>query len=146
MKFSRVFGMGVGSVTVGLVAGCGGADEPGEVTGKTQEALVSTWTPLVNAPPAFFDGCLVLTDGSVMCHGYNSNQWHRLKPDAFGSYANGTWNNPPIAPMPNGNDPNFGCVNCTYAPLYFASAVLPDGRVIVIGGEYVNLTPVWTNI
>ena len=31
-------------------------------------------------------------------------------------------------------------------PLYFASAVLPDGRVVVIGGEYNSGAPVWTNI
>jgi len=32
-----------------------------------------------------------------------------------------------------------------YAPLYFASAILPDGRMIVEGGEY-NVNPaVWTN-
>ena len=36
--------------------------------------------------------------------------------------------------MPNG-----------YAPLYFASAVLPDGRVVMIGGEYQAFEPAWTN-
>jgi len=137
---------GAGCIAVGLISGCGGADAPDELTDQTNQGLVSAWTPLTNPPPAFLDGCLVLTDGSVMCHGYNSNQWHRLKPDAFGSYKNGTWDSPPIAPMPNGNDPGFGCVNCTYSPLYFASAVLPDGRVVVIGGEYIDLVSVWTNI
>ena len=37
-------------------------------------------------------------------------------------------------------------VNCPYRPLDFASAVLPDGRVVVIGGEYNDLHKVWTNI
>jgi hypothetical protein len=32
-----------------------------------------------------------------------------------------------------------------YAPLYFANAVLPDGRLLVEGGEYNNLQPVFTN-
>jgi Kelch motif len=32
-----------------------------------------------------------------------------------------------------------------YAPLYFASAVLPDGRVLVEGGEYVDFNFAWTN-
>jgi hypothetical protein len=38
-------------------------------------------------------------------------------PDIHGSYVNGTWS--PIASMPAG-----------YGPLYFGSAVLPDGRVV----------------
>jgi len=40
-----------------------------------------------------------------------------------------------------------GTVVDTYGPLYFASAVLADGRVVVIGGEY-NLSSggVWTNL
>ena len=33
-----------------------------------------------------------------------------------------------------------------FKPLYFASAVLPDGRVIVEGGEYNNRQAVWTNL
>jgi hypothetical protein len=33
----------------------------------------------------------------------------------------------------------------TYGPLYFANAVLPDGRVIVEGGEYNFLSQIWTN-
>jgi hypothetical protein len=46
-----------------------------------------------------------------------------LTPDNSGSYVNGTWSQ--AASLPVG-----------YSPLYFASAVLPDGRVIVEGGEY----------
>ena len=107
------------------------------------------WTGLANAfPSGFASTCLLLTDGTVMCHEYNTNRWHRLKPDINGSYQNGSWDVPgfTVADMPNGNDPSFGCVNCTYRPLYFASAVLPDGRVVVIGGEYNNLVFVKTNI
>jgi hypothetical protein len=33
-----------------------------------------------------------------------------------------------------------------YAPLFFASAVLPDGRVIIEGGEYNNGVKDWTNL
>ena len=100
------------------------------------------WTPLANAfPSGFAEACLLLTDGTVMCHEYNTNRWHRLKPDINGSYQNGSWDVPgfTVADMPNGNDPTIGCVNCPYQPLYFASAVLPDGRVVVIGGEYNDL-------
>ena len=32
-----------------------------------------------------------------------------------------------------------------YTPLYFASAILPDGRMIVEGGEYIGENPVWSN-
>src|SRR5947199_9547951 len=50
------------------------------------------WTPLANAfPSGFAEACLLLTDGTVMCHEYNTNRWHRLKPDINGSYQNGSW-------------------------------------------------------
>ena len=107
------------------------------------------WTPLANAfPSGFAETCLLLTDGTVMCHEYNTNRWHRLKPDINGSYQNGSWDVPgfTVTNMPNANDPTIGCVNCPYQPLYFASAVLPDGRVVVIGGEYNNLIVTETNI
>ena len=59
-----------------------------------------------------------------------------MTPDNTGSYVNGTWTQ--IASLPDG-----------YAPLYHSSAVLPDGRVIIMGGEYnvvdgVYFTPIWT--
>jgi len=101
------------------------------------------WVGLTNAfPSGFAEHCLLLTDGTVMCHEYNTNKWHRLKPDSNGSYQNGTWDAPgfTVANMPNANDPTIGCVNCAYRPLFFASQVLADGRVVVIGGEYNNLT------
>jgi hypothetical protein len=46
---------------------------------------------------------------------------------------NGTWSQ--IASLPS-----------NYAPLYFASAILPDGRVIIEGGEYNFGNEVWTNL
>jgi hypothetical protein len=103
------------------------------------------WTALTNAPPGFLDTCNLLTDGTVVCHEANTNRWRRLTPDINGSYQNGTWSS--IANMPDGVDTAFGCNPCTYAPLYFASAVLADGRLVVIGGEYVaGFGAVWTNI
>jgi hypothetical protein len=66
---------------------------------------------------------LLLTDGTVIAHVFCTGTWYRLAPDNTGSYVNGTWSQ--IASMPSG-----------YAPLYFASQVLPDGRVIVEGGEF----------
>jgi hypothetical protein len=103
------------------------------------------WTPLANPFPGHPDTCVLLTDGTVMCHEYNTNRWHRLTPDLSGSYQYGTWS--PLAPMPDGTDTSGRCApSCTYAPLYFASVVLPDGKVVIIGGEYNSLSPVWTNI
>jgi hypothetical protein len=79
-----------------------------------------------------------------MCHEYNSSNWHRRRPDNSGSYLNGTWDSPPIKPMPMGTDTSsvtsgmttITCAPCAYAPTYFASEVLADGKVVVIGGEY----------
>jgi hypothetical protein len=59
--------------------------------------------------------------------------WWKLTPDEFGSYVNGTWTQ--LASTP-----------ARYSPLYHSSAVLPDGRVIIEGGEYNFLHAVWTNM
>jgi hypothetical protein len=109
------------------------------------------WTALANPfPSGFTEHCLLLTDGTLMCHEYNTNKWHRLKPDINGSYQNGSWDVPgfTVADMPNGTDPAVpACAGgCVYRPLFYASAVLADGRVVVIGGEYINLSTVWSNI
>ncbi len=88
---------------------------------------------------------LLLTDGTVIVSdcGWVGN-WYKLTPDITGSYVNGTWTQ--IATMPVIND-------VQYAPLANASAVLPDGRVIIMGGEYnwlgnkySNHEPVWTSL
>jgi hypothetical protein len=100
--------------------------------------MAGTWNPLGHQPPVSIDTMVLLTDGSVMCHEYEgpggaiTPNWYRLAPDAFMNYANGTWHR--LTPMP-ANAPlgQNGPVN---APLYFASAVLKDGRVFVAGGEY----------
>src|SRR5262249_7903721 len=61
--------------------------------------------------------------GTVIMQEFASNRWWRYAPDRNGSYVNGTWS--PLASMA-----------ADYAPLYYSSAVLADGRVLVIGGEY----------
>ena len=81
------------------------------------------WQSLKHPPTFFSDTALLLTDGTVIVHEYCTPNWHRLTPDKTGSYVNGTWSS--ITSMPS-----------DYAPLYFASNVLPDGRVLVEGGEY----------
>ena len=74
---------------------------------------------------------LLLTDGTVIINEQCGSQWFRLTPDINGSFQNGSWSQ--IASLPTG-----------YAPLYFASQVLPDGRVIINGGEYNSCVAVWT--
>jgi hypothetical protein len=92
---------------------------------------------LTATPPLHPGAMLLLTDGTLMVQDQGSGNsgtgnWWRLTPDIGGSYVNGTWSQ--LAAMPS-----------TYAPLYFASAILPDGRVICEGGEYNFGKEVWTN-
>jgi hypothetical protein len=96
-------------------------------------ASAQKWQSLKHPPTVQTDTALMLTDGTAMVHAYNSPDWWRLTPDNTGSYLNGTWSK--LASMPS-----------DYAPLYFASAVLPDGRVIVEGGEYNFLSGDETNL
>jgi hypothetical protein len=70
---------------------------------------------------------LVLTDGSVLVQDQGpansgSSAWWELSPNLHGSYVAGTWRQ--VASLPSG-----------YGPVSFASAVLPDGRVVIEGGE-----------
>ena len=60
------------------------------------------------------------------------SDWWKLTPDINGSYVNGTWT-------------QLASLSSNYGPLFFASAVLPDGRVIVEGGEQNFAQYVWTN-
>ena len=102
-------------------------------------ASAQKWTPLKH--PGTYTGVgamLLLTDGRVLLHdeGNNILDWYTLTPDKTGSYINGTVKK--VASMPS-----------DYAPLYFGSVVLPDGRAIVEGGEYLclpNCNGVWTNL
>jgi hypothetical protein len=80
---------------------------------------------------------LLLTDGTVIFNDSGTQYWWKLTPDSAGNYADGTWTQ--IASLPV-----IGGVQ--YAPLYFASAVLPDGRFIIMGGEYQDFVPTWTNL
>ncbi len=112
---------------------------------STTFAAGQTWEPLTNQPTFNPGVMLLLTDGTVIMHSEPNcltctttdySSWYKLTPDSNGSYVNGTWTQ--IASLPSG-----------YAPLYFGSAVLPDGRVVVEGGEYNcasgSCNAVWTN-
>jgi len=85
--------------------------------------MSGTWKPLTKSPGFAASTMLLLTDGSVMCQQSGGVNWSKLVPDASGDYSNGTWT--ALAPMLN-------------TRLYYASAVIRDGRVIVCGGEYSN--------
>jgi hypothetical protein len=104
---------------------------------RSQEPFTAgTWTKTTNAPPSAVAHAMLLTDGSVLVNSFffssHTDSWYRLVPSSSGSYTAGTW--VAAGSLPSG-----------YNPLYFGSAVLPNGEVVVIGGEYNNGSGVWTN-
>ena len=93
------------------------------LAGTSLGAMAGTVTPVNNAP---LDGVIygfLLTDGSLLFQGGLLQDFYRFKPDKKGSYVNGTLF--PAAALP----PN-------YVPYATSGGVLPDGRVLLIGGEY----------
>src|SRR6202142_778410 len=88
-------------------------------------SLAQKLQTLVHQPPNGAGIGFLLTDGTVMFQGNSTTDWVKLTPDQSGSYVKGTWSN--LASLPSG-----------YSPLYFASAVLADGRLVIEGGEYSN--------
>ncbi len=112
--------------------GGGSGGNTGADGGTGNGASSPEWQPLVNQPVFDAGHAILLTDGSVMVQAafadptssnWDLNSWWKLTPDVNGSYLNGTWTR--LASMPG-----------SYAPLWYGSAVLPDGRLIVEGGEY----------
>jgi len=92
---------------------------PGLSHGQTWQSISTT----INGTTFFPSLPILLTDGTVMVQDSQTSDWWKLTPDSSGSYVNGAWTQ--IASLPDG-----------YAPLYYASAVLADGRVVILGGEY----------
>jgi hypothetical protein len=88
-------------------------------------SLAQTLQTLTHQPPDGVGISFLLTDGTVMTQGNGGSDWARLTPDKKGSYVNGTWKQ--AASLPSG-----------YVPYAFASAVLGDGRLVIVGGEYNN--------
>jgi hypothetical protein len=86
-------------------------------------ASAAGWTPLVNRPSVnSIQLMILLTDGSVMVHTFDDGQtWVKLTPDAKGSYINGTWVTLGKMITPR---------------LYFASQILQNGNLWLMGGEY----------
>jgi hypothetical protein len=89
-----------------------------------------TLQALANQPPVPVYLAMLLTDGTVMVQadpgngpGRSAGDFYRLTPNAAGDYTAGTWSK--LASPPAG-----------YAPYAGAEAVLADGRVLFVGGEY----------
>lgn len=88
---------------------------------------------LVHQPPDGAGIGFLLTDGTVLYQGAGESDWWKLTPDITGSYVKGTWTQ--AGSLPSG-----------YVPDAFASAVLADGRVVIVGGEYLNGNFTLTNL
>jgi hypothetical protein len=114
--------------------------EPGARAATKPRVLTTaggTWATVTKAPAAGLSNPLLLTDGTVIVADGDTPNWYKLTPDSSGNYADGTWTQIASLPMINGS---------AYGPLYHASAVLPSGKVIIMGGEYNNSNHgVWTN-
>ena len=117
--------------------GCG-LDQPPEVdhaanpgTPAVTTATPRTWRSITT--PVSFNATVpaMLQDGTILIQDESTTDWWKLTPDAMGQYDDGTFTK--MAPAPNG-----------YSPLYAAMAILPDGRMIVEGGEYLNGASTWT--
>jgi len=83
--------------------------------------MAGTWQGLVNQPTFQTSTMFLTTDGRVMVQEDVTRHWHTLTPDDSGSYVNGTWST-----LADSDDWR----------LYYASGILRDGRLVVVGGEY----------
>jgi hypothetical protein len=82
--------------------------------------MAGTWQALTH-PPTFNTSTMIqLSDGRIMVQEEATQHWHALAPDHTGSYVDGTWS--PVADM-------------SFWRRYYASGMLKDGRIVVIGGE-----------
>src|SRR5689334_8391269 len=92
--------------------------------------MSGTWGSFTAPAGVLADTAILLTDGTVLVHdanrpvlsqAYGGKNWYRLTPDEHGSYGFGRWST--ALPM-------------STARQFFASGMLRDGRVYVVGGEY----------
>ena len=99
---------------------------------ETRMMPAGTWQPLAPTNPASgptdTDIALLLSDGTLMIQPKTTspnNVWYRLAPDATGNYVTGTWS---------------ALASMSEQRYVFSSALLPDGRVFVLGGRNRLLT------
>src|SRR5579862_7675355 len=85
--------------------------------------MASSWKSLTGVPSFTPDTMLLMTDGTVLVHDAGGKDWYRLKPDGKGKFdtVGVVWSGP------------FSMANPRQ---FYASGVLADGRVFVLGGEY----------
>lgn len=83
--------------------------------------FAGSWSSVGNLAPGNVQLMLMLQDATVMCSDGGGGNWWKLTPDVTGNYANGSWSN---------------LTSMAYTRRYFSSQVLPNGKVIVAGGEY----------
>src|SRR4051812_43707188 len=84
--------------------------------------LSGNWTRLTTNAPSSVGTMMLLSDGTVIAQAnIFSGAWYKLTPDSSGSYVGGTWTTTASMITPR---------------KYYASNVLQDGRVFVLGGEY----------
>ena len=76
-----------------------------------------------NSGPTALGPMFLMTNGQVLVQSKGKSDWWLYTPTSSGSYQNGTWAQ--TGSMQNG-----------YMPTAYASAVLPDGKLLVLGGEY----------
>jgi hypothetical protein len=96
-------------------------------------AGAQSWLAAPKASRSFSPGttALQLTDGTIMVQERGTSNWWKLTPDNHADYNTGKWSQLASSQW---TDSAGNLVD--YAPEFCASAVLPDGRVIVMGGEY----------
>jgi hypothetical protein len=82
--------------------------------------MAGTWKGLTHQPTFNTGTMILLSDGRVMVQEEATKHWHALTPDKHGSYVDGTWS--PLADM-------------SFWRRYYASGILKDGRIALIGGE-----------
>ncbi len=96
--------------------------------------MAGTWVNFKAPTNVSADTAILLTDGTVLIHnsdfpgapGTGGRDWYRLTPDAHGAYNTGKFS---------------AALNMSIGRQFFASGVLKDGRVFVIGAEYSNAFP-----
>jgi hypothetical protein len=109
----------------GCGVGAGGTTDPGGTQVSTGAlTVVGTWTQLTNQPPVGANTVELLTDGTVLI-GEGHTTWYKLTPDAFGSYANGTWQQ---------------VASSHVSRQWMPSTMLRDGRYLIAGGEWISGT------
>ena len=82
--------------------------------------MAGTWQGLLHQPTFNTSTMILLSDARIMVQEEATQHWHALTPDHHGSYVYGTWS--PLADM-------------SFWRRYYASGMLKDGRIVLIGGE-----------